>query len=116
MKLVADATGFTIILDKNRAGEHAKSPVTAQFRGVSLKEAVRVLADLAELKSVVLGNVMYVTTPDHADKLAAEEKQRLREQRALEAEKENKEREREQRALQAEKENKVQEDAKKKVK
>jgi hypothetical protein len=70
-------TGFSVVLDENRAGERAKAPVTAKLWGVGLESAVRILADQAELKTVVVDKVLYVTTPEHAEALREENERRL---------------------------------------
>ncbi len=90
---VAEQTGFTIVLDSTRTGDSAQSKITTTLRGVGLEDAVRTLADMTGLKAILVGDIFYVTTPDHASELAEEDRQRQREQRELEAEKERKEQE-----------------------
>jgi hypothetical protein len=62
---LADQSQFTIVLDR-RAGEKAATAVTARFRNVPLDTAVRLLAEMADLRSVHLDNVLFVTTKEHA--------------------------------------------------
>src|SRR5262249_29502740 len=69
---VCELTGVTVILD-GRAKEKAKSPVTARFRNdVAAQDAVRMLAEMAELKLVHLPSGLYVTTPTHAQTFGKE--------------------------------------------
>ena len=72
LREIAEATGANIIVDV-RLKEKAKVPVTAHLQHVPLETAVRLLADMAEVKAVALDNVLYVTTKENADKLKQEE-------------------------------------------
>lgn len=55
-------TGISVLLDP-KVGDKAKTPVTAKFRNeTSLPAAVRVLADMADLRVAVVENVLYVTS------------------------------------------------------
>jgi hypothetical protein len=65
VKELAEQSEFNVILD-NRAGDKAKTPVTAKFLNTPLDTAVRLLADMADLRSVHLDNVLYVTTKENA--------------------------------------------------
>ena len=69
---LAGQTGASIVID-GRASEQAKKPVTAALYQAPLRSALRVLADMVELKVVAVDNILYVTTPENADKLAKEE-------------------------------------------
>ncbi len=69
---LADASGANIVVD-GRAKEQAKKAVTATLQQAPLRTAVRVLADMVELKVVALDNILYVTTPENAEKMAREE-------------------------------------------
>jgi hypothetical protein len=66
---------MNIVVDA-RAAEKAKGTVTAKFTNVPVDTAVRVVADMADLKSVMLDNVLYVTTRENADRLQAEEERK----------------------------------------
>jgi RNA polymerase sigma factor (sigma-70 family) len=69
-------TGVSVVLDV-RAQDIAKPmEITADFRNVPLETAVRVLADMADLKSVVMDNLIYVTSKENAKILEAEENKR----------------------------------------
>jgi hypothetical protein len=64
-------TGANIVLDA-RCRDQAKQPVSATFDDVRLLTALQLLADMCELKPVVLNNVYYVTTPENAARLQKE--------------------------------------------
>jgi hypothetical protein len=58
---LADRTGMTILVD-GRAVEKARTPVSARFQHeTNLATAVRLLADMADLKLVIVDRVLYVT-------------------------------------------------------
>jgi hypothetical protein len=65
---LAEQTGANIVVDL-RAEEKAQTFITANLQGVSLGTAVRVLANMADLKSVALDNVLLVTTTENADEV-----------------------------------------------
>jgi hypothetical protein len=69
---LADGSGVTVIVD-TRVGDKAQTAVTATLKNdVSLENAVRLLADMAELKAVVVGGSLYVTTKENAALIQAE--------------------------------------------
>jgi hypothetical protein len=74
LKELADQADFNVLLDP-RAGEKAKAPVTARLANAPLDTAVRLLANMAELKAYQVDNVLYVTTPENAAHME-EEKQK----------------------------------------
>ncbi len=67
---LSEVTDFNVILD-NRAAEKAKTSVSVRFRNTPLDTAVRLLADMSDLRSVHLDNVLYVTTKENAAALEA---------------------------------------------
>ena len=69
LRKLADRSGVSIVLDRQRAGDMAEAKVTANLIGVPVETAVRVLADMAGLESVPLENLLYVTTVENADRL-----------------------------------------------
>lgn len=69
---LSELSGFNVVVDARRAGEKAKTPVTARLKDVSLEAAVRILADMAELKPVLIDKVLYVTTRENAQELQKE--------------------------------------------
>jgi hypothetical protein len=72
LKLLGDQTGGNVVLDV-RAGEKGKTPVTARFSNVPLDTAVRLLADMADLRSVEVEGVLYVTSKENATALRKEQ-------------------------------------------
>lgn len=68
---IADASGYSVVLD-GRLKEKGKTAVTARLLNVPADTAARVLADMAGLSVVRIDNVLYVTSPENAAKLAAE--------------------------------------------
>lgn len=74
-----------IVLDGRRTKE-GEMEVTADFSNVPLNTAVRILADMAGLKAVLLENVLYVTGRENARTLM-EEQEKLRLQRQPEKKK-----------------------------
>jgi hypothetical protein len=69
LRELADLTGYSVVLDRLRTGEQPKTPVTATLDNVPLDSAVRLLASQADLKTVLLDNVLFVTTREHAQAL-----------------------------------------------
>ncbi len=70
LKELSEQTEFNIVLD-NRAAEKARTPVTARLRNSPLDTALRLLADMADLRSVHIDNVLYVTTKENAAAMEA---------------------------------------------
>jgi hypothetical protein len=68
---IADATGVNIVLDA-RVGELGKMLVTATMRGVGVDTVVQLLANTADLRTLPVDNVLYVTTRDNAKVLRGE--------------------------------------------
>ncbi len=64
-------TGINIVLDA-KAGEKAKTTVSATLARTAVDTAVILLADMADLTVVPLDTVLYVTTREHADLLREE--------------------------------------------
>ncbi len=63
---LSEQTGINIVLD-GRASEKGRTPVTAAFRSeTNLLNAVRLLADMADLRMMVVDNVLYVTLRGNA--------------------------------------------------
>jgi hypothetical protein len=76
---LTDQAGASLVLDV-RVHERLKEPVTVTFRhDTTLGAALRMLADMAGLKLVVLNSGLYVTTPQRARTLQHEERRRLQE-------------------------------------
>jgi hypothetical protein len=64
-------TGANVVLDP-KAAKEARTPLTLRLEETPLESAVAVLADAAGLRSVRLGNVLYVTSDSRAEVLRAE--------------------------------------------
>jgi RNA polymerase sigma factor (sigma-70 family) len=64
-------TGVNIVLDQ-RVADKDRLKVTAQLVNTPVDAAVRVLADMADLESVKVGNIFYVTTKANAARLQKE--------------------------------------------
>jgi hypothetical protein len=63
---LSEQTGLSVIVDA-RAGDKKRAPVTAALgNDVTLEAALRLLADMADLKLVVMADAVYVTTPANA--------------------------------------------------
>jgi hypothetical protein len=76
LKDLAAVNDFNIVLD-SRVADKAKTAVSARFENTPLDTAVRLLADMADLKPFVVDNVLYVTSPARADQMEAREKQKM---------------------------------------
>jgi hypothetical protein len=70
LRVLARQTDTNIVLDMD-VGRRARAPVTARLRNAPLGVALRLLADMADLRAVQVANVLYVTTPRKADRLQA---------------------------------------------
>jgi hypothetical protein len=68
LKELTASSGLSTVVDV-RVSEKAKSPVSATLHNVPLDTAVQVLADMADLKSLVIDNVLYVTSKENAKAL-----------------------------------------------
>jgi type II secretory pathway component HofQ len=73
---ISALTGVSVVVDVS-AGDNVRVPVTAILTDAPLQTAVRILANMADLKVVPMDNVLYVTTTDKAQQLD-EEKDRCR--------------------------------------
>jgi hypothetical protein len=67
-KQLAADTGANVVIDP-RLGEKAKKAVTLTLEDVPLETAIRLLAEVADLSAVRMSNVLFVTTPERAEKL-----------------------------------------------
>jgi hypothetical protein len=63
LRNLGEQAGVSVVVDA-RAADKAKSPVSASFLNLPLDTAVRVLADMAGLKSSLNDNVLYVSTEE----------------------------------------------------
>jgi hypothetical protein len=67
-KQLAADTGANLVIDP-RLKEKATAAVTLKLEDVPLETAVRLLAEVADLRAVRMNNVLFVTTPERAEKL-----------------------------------------------
>jgi hypothetical protein len=78
LKELAQASGHNIAVDK-RLGPKAQVPVSIKMTNAPLDTVVRFLADMTDVDTVFLDNVIYVTTKENAetwnDKLQKEEEE-----------------------------------------
>jgi hypothetical protein len=65
VKELAELSDFNIVVD-NRVADKMKVPVSAKFLNTPLDTALRFLTDMADLRTVHLDNVLYVTTKENA--------------------------------------------------
>jgi hypothetical protein len=72
LREVTDRTGTNVVLD-TQVGDKGRRVVTARLAVVPVDTAVRLLADMAELRAVAIDNVIYVTSIDKAKQLQAEQ-------------------------------------------
>ena len=72
LKELADQADFNVLLDP-RSAEKAKAPINARLSNMPLDTAVRLLANMAELKAYQVDNVLYVTTPENAARMEEEQ-------------------------------------------
>jgi RNA polymerase sigma factor (sigma-70 family) len=69
---LTDATGANIVLDV-RCREQGATQVAITLQNVRLLTALQVIADMANLQPVAVGNVYYVTEKQNADRLQKQE-------------------------------------------
>ena len=72
---LSELSGLSIVLDP-RGQADGNFAATADFRNVPVQDAVRVLANMAGMKSVVMDNLLYVTSTNNAEHLQ-KEKERI---------------------------------------
>jgi hypothetical protein len=78
LKTLAKNTRANLVLDPRTAKEVKAAPLTMLLEDVPLETAVRLMAEMAGLKSARIGNVLYVTSEARADKLRKEEEEKNR--------------------------------------
>lgn len=69
---LARTHGVSLVIDP-RIAKESQAKVSLQLEDSALETGVRLLAEFANLKAVRLGNVLFVTTEDKAEKLRREE-------------------------------------------
>ncbi len=76
LKELSEQTEHNVVLDA-RAGDKAKTLVTACFSNLPLDTAVAFLADMAELQPVLQDNAIYVTTRESALRWESRQKKNM---------------------------------------
>jgi len=71
LKRLAKETATNLVMDP-RAGKEAQAPVSLELDEVTLEAAVRLLAEMAGLKAVRVGNVLFVTSKATATSMRAD--------------------------------------------
>ena len=71
LRKLTDETGATLLIDP-RQSEKTRGKISLQLDDVSLETALRLLAELGDLSTVRVGNVVFVTSEQRADKLRKE--------------------------------------------
>lgn len=72
-----ELTRINILVDA-RVTDKVRKPVTATLGKVPVDTAVRLLADMVDLRAVAVDNVLYVTSPENAKELQAQQEARAR--------------------------------------
>jgi hypothetical protein len=72
LKDIARGAALNLIIDP-RVGRDADAKITLQLDDATLETAVRLLAEMGNLKSVRMGNVIFITNEARAEKLRREE-------------------------------------------
>jgi hypothetical protein len=75
LREIGDSTGVNVLIDP-RVGDKARRPISATFAHVPVDSAVRLLTDMTGLRMVVMDNVLYVTSPENAKEMQAEQNAR----------------------------------------
>jgi hypothetical protein len=73
LKKLGKTYAINMVIDPEVAKD-AQAPVTLQLEDVTLENSVRLLTEIGGLKSVRLGNVLFITNESKADKLRKEDK------------------------------------------
>ena len=71
LKRLGRRKAINLVVDQ-KAAKQAEKKVSLQVEDVPLETAVRLLAEQAGMKAARIDNVLYVTTPEHAASIAAE--------------------------------------------
>jgi type II secretory pathway component GspD/PulD (secretin) len=68
LQALAKQTAVNLVID-GRVGKQVKTPVTLEQDDVTLETALRLLTFMADVRAVVIANVVLVTTEERADRL-----------------------------------------------
>jgi len=78
LRQLASSSGINVILDGRVTEKAAQTPITTTFIQAPVDTAVQLLADMGDLKSVAMDNMLYVTTKANAEALQSEQESRLK--------------------------------------
>jgi hypothetical protein len=70
---LAKSHGINLVIDP-KVAKQADAPVSLQLDNTGIETTFRLLAELASLKAVRMGNVVFITSEEKAKKIRAEEK------------------------------------------
>jgi len=70
---LSDMSGTSVVLDGKRIGDKGQTAVSGQFNNVPLDTAVRLLANQAGLRGIVVDNTILVTTEEHSSRVLQEQ-------------------------------------------
>jgi type II secretory pathway component HofQ len=65
-------TGANLVLDPRLGKEQRGTPVTLRLEEVALETAIKLIAEMANLGTARVGNVLFITTSERANKLRAD--------------------------------------------
>jgi type II secretory pathway component GspD/PulD (secretin) len=71
LKQLGKETGTNLLID-SRVAKESQTPVTLQVDDVPLETAVKLLAHMSSLRTVRVGNVLFVTTKETADEMRSD--------------------------------------------
>jgi hypothetical protein len=71
LKVLAKQSEYNVLLD-GKVGEKARTPITSEFSNLPLDSAVALLADMADLTTILQDNAIYVTMRRSAAQLKSE--------------------------------------------
>ena len=72
MRDLARSNALNLIIDPRLSSE-IDAKVNLQLDDATLETAIRLMAEIANLKSVRMGNVLFITDPNRAEKLRRED-------------------------------------------
>jgi RNA polymerase sigma factor (sigma-70 family) len=77
LKDLSASSGFNIVLDSSKVEKKIDKPtITANFNNVPVDTAVRILAEMADLRAVLVDNVLFVTSKDAAERMQKEQEEK----------------------------------------
>lgn len=74
---LAKKHGVNVVLDPGLGSVSTEAEISLQVDNVAMETALRLLAEMAYLKSVRMGNAVYITSAEKAKKIQEEEQQQI---------------------------------------